>query len=120
MANFYTTADGKAILDISVQKPMVDGTDKTNSGIKLFKLSDNPPVNIMINGSPTIHNFPLELLIHEFEKTSSELSDEISKDLKKRGMKFVGTTIIYSYLQAIGIINSHEPQCFLNKKYKED
>lgn len=55
MANFYTTADGKAILDISVQKPMVDGTDKTNSGIKLFKLSEkmvntsegvNGPINV--------------------------------------------------------------------------
>ena len=42
---------------------------------------------------------------------SSPLSDEISKDLKKRGMKFVGTTIIYSYLQAIGIINDHEKDC---------
>lgn len=43
--------------------------------------------------------------------TSSPLSDEISKDLKRRGMKFVGTTIIYSYLQAIGIINDHEKDC---------
>ncbi|MBQ2270434.1 MAG: DNA-3-methyladenine glycosylase I, partial [Firmicutes bacterium] len=41
------------------------------------------------------------------------LSDRISKDLKKRGMKFVGTTIIYSYLQAVGIINSHEDGCYL-------
>ena len=49
-------------------------------------------------------------------KTTSPLSDEISKDLKKRGMKFVGSTIIYSYLQAIGIINDHEPNCFLAKK----
>lgn len=44
-------------------------------------------------------------------KTSSELSDTVSKDLKKRGMKFVGTTIIYSYLQAIGMINDHELSC---------
>ena len=35
---------------------------------------------------------------------------------KKRGMKFVGSIIIYSYLQAIGIINSHEEDCFLYKK----
>lgn len=46
-------------------------------------------------------------------KTTSELSDTISKDLKKRGMKFVGSTIIYSYLQAIGIINDHELNCYL-------
>lgn len=43
---------------------------------------------------------------------SSELSDRISKDLKKRGMKYVGTIIVYSYLQAIGIINDHEKECF--------
>lgn len=52
-------------------------------------------------------------IIYEYDKTTSDLSDTISKDLKKRGMSFVGSTIIYSYLQAVGIINSHEPQCFL-------
>ena len=50
-------------------------------------------------------------------KTSSTLSDKVSKDLKKRGMKFVGTVIIYSYLQALGIINDHELSCeFYNAK----
>ena len=48
--------------------------------------------------------------------STSELSDTISKDLKKRGMKFVGSTIIYSYLQAIGIINDHETTCDFRKK----
>ena len=43
---------------------------------------------------------------------SSELSDKISKDLKMRGMKYVGTIIIYSYLQAIGIVNDHDKTCF--------
>lgn len=43
--------------------------------------------------------------------TTSSLSDKVSKDLKKRGMSFVGSTIIYSYLQAIGIINDHELKC---------
>ncbi len=44
-------------------------------------------------------------------RSTSPLSDEISKDLKKRGMKFVGSTIIYAYLQAIGILNAHTPDC---------
>lgn len=44
--------------------------------------------------------------------TESDLSKEISKDLKKRGMKFVGPTIIYSYLESIGIIDNHEKDCF--------
>ena len=52
-------------------------------------------------------------VIYETGRTSSELSDEISKDLKNRGMKFVGTTVIYAYLQAVGVIYSHEPGCFL-------
>lgn len=47
---------------------------------------------------------------------SSPLSDRISKDLKKRGMKYVGTVIIYSYLQAIGIVNDHDSDCFKNKQ----
>ncbi len=50
----------------------------------------------------------------EIGLTRSDLSDKISKDLKQKGMKFVGTTIIYSYMQAIGIINSHEKNCFLS------
>ncbi|OQA50103.1 MAG: DNA-3-methyladenine glycosylase 1 [Firmicutes bacterium ADurb.Bin300] len=48
----------------------------------------------------------------ECPKTRSELSDAISKDLRGRGMSFVGTTIIYSYLQAIGVIDDHEKGCF--------
>ena len=44
-------------------------------------------------------------------RSSSPLSDEISKDLKKRGMKFVGSTIVYAYLQAVGILSAHESCC---------
>lgn len=44
-------------------------------------------------------------------RSSSPLSDEISKDLKKRGMKFVGSTVIYAYLQAIGVLSAHEKVC---------
>ena len=43
---------------------------------------------------------------------STPLSDKISKDLKKRGMKYVGTVIVYSYLQAIGVVDDHEKGCF--------
>lgn len=51
--------------------------------------------------------------IQETGFSSSPLSDALSKDLKKRGMKFTGTTIVYSYLQAVGIIDSHEEGCYL-------
>ena len=53
--------------------------------------------------------------IYETDKTTNTLSDEISADLKKRGMKFVGSTIVYSYLQAIGIIYSHDRECYMHK-----
>lgn len=49
-------------------------------------------------------------------KTTSKLSDEISNDLKKRGMSFVGSITIYSYLQAVGIVNDHELNCFCYNK----
>lgn len=54
-------------------------------------------------------------IIHENYRTTSPLSDEISKNLKKRGMSFVGSVIIYSYLQAVGIINSHDDGCYKNE-----
>ncbi len=55
-------------------------------------------------------------IIYENDKTTSILSDNISQDLQKRGMKFVGSTIIYSYLQAIGVINSHDDTCDYKNK----
>ena len=49
---------------------------------------------------------------------STELSDKISKDMKKRGFKFVGSTIIYSYMQSIGMVNDHVSDCFVCAKLK--
>ena len=60
-----------------------------------------------------------ETVLHETDVVSSPLSDQISKDLQKRGMKFVGTVIIYSYLQAVGVIDSHEEGCFKARGTKE-
>jgi len=62
---------------------------------------------IIYNHFKTFDDFP----------TSTPLSDQISKDLLKRGFKFVGTTIIYSFLETIGIVNDHMTMCF---KYKKD
>ena len=44
-------------------------------------------------------------------QVKTDLSDQISKDLKKRGMSFVGSVTIYSYLQAVGVVNDHELGC---------
>lgn len=47
-------------------------------------------------------------------RTTSPVSDALSKDLRKRGMKYMGSVTVYSYLQAVGVINDHEPECFLH------
>ena len=62
-------------------------------------------------------------LVNSWEKMSdipakTELSDRVSKDLKKRGFNFVGSTIIYAHLQATGIVNDHEVSCFRYKELK--
>lgn len=53
---------------------------------------------------------------HDFKKTPSNtpLSEEISKDLKCRGFKFVGPTVVYGFMQATGMVNDHETNCFRN------
>ena len=51
--------------------------------------------------------------IYDSAATTSYLSDAISKDLKKRGLSFMGSTVVHSFLQAIGVINAHTEECFL-------
>jgi DNA-3-methyladenine glycosylase I len=65
----------------------------------LWQFVGNTPV---LNRLITVQDVP----------THTQLSDEISADLKKRGMNFVGTTIIYAYLQAVGVVNDHIKSCF--------
>ena len=61
-----------------------------------------------VNGKPIINMFKSMSEI----PASTEVSDKISKDLKKRGMNFVGSTIIYAFMQAVGMVNDHEISCF--------
>ncbi len=63
-----------------------------------------------------LRTFTKDKIIYEADKTTNDLSDAISNDLKHRGMTFVGSVIIYSYLQAIGVIYSHDKDCFLYKE----
>ena len=55
-------------------------------------------------------------IIYETGAVTNSISDALSADLSARGMKFVGSLIIYSYLQAVGFIYSHDEDCFLHKK----
>lgn len=65
-----------------------------------------------------VGNKPLVSRLSSYKKApaSTALSDKISKDLKKRGFGFVGSTIIYAHMQATGMVNDHEMSCF---RYKE-
>lgn len=56
---------------------------------------------------------------HKKAPANTPLSDTISKDLKKRGFKFVGTTVIYAHMQATGMVNDHELGCFRYEEVKQ-
>lgn len=62
-----------------------------------------------VNGKP-IHNNDKEI------PATTLISDQMSKDLKKKGFKFVGSTICYAFMQAVGMVNDHTKDCF---RYKE-
>lgn len=65
----------------------------------IWSFVDDKPI---VNSFKSINEVPANTL----------LSSAISKDLKKRGFKFVGTTVVYAYMQAIGMVNDHETSCF--------
>lgn len=62
-----------------------------------------------VGGQPVINGWQTRGQV----PASNELSDRISRDLKKRGFRFVGSTIIYAYLQAVGVVNDHTSGCYL-------
>ena len=64
-----------------------------------------------VGGKPIQNRFRK---MSDMPATSSE-SDALSKDLKKRGFKFVGSTIVYAHMQATGMVNDHETSCFRYK-----
>lgn len=68
------------------------------------------------DGKPVVNRWALLSEI----PASSSLSDAISKDMKKRGFKFVGTTIVYAFLQAGGIVNDHLVSCFRHAELDDD
>jgi DNA-3-methyladenine glycosylase I len=60
-----------------------------------------------VDGKPTVNRGP-----DGQRPSKTELSDRISKDLGKRGFKFVGSTIVYAYMQGIGMVDDHDLACF--------
>ncbi len=113
--NLIAKYDNRKIEELKNNSSIVRNKLKINAAIK------NAQIFIKIQEefgtfSKYIWHFTNEKILYNVYKTYNDLSDTISKDLKKRGMSFVGTTIIYSYLQAIGVINDHEINCELHIK----
>ncbi len=123
---FRSSFDNFDIIKVSNYKEdkineLLENKDIIRNRLKIQAAINNAKVFLNIQKeyrtfSNYIWGFTNNKIIYETDKTSSELSDKISNDLKKRGMKFVGTTIIYSYLQAIGILYSHDKNCHMYKK----
>lgn len=107
--------DEKKIEELKNNKDIIRNRLKINAAINNAKIYKDI-INEYGSFSSYIWGFSDGQIIYEYDKTTSKLSDTISNDLKKRGMKFVGSTIIYSFLQAVGIINSHEEGCFCHIK----
>ena len=104
--------DEKKIEELKNNPKIIRNTLKIKAGIKnsiIFKQIQKEYKSF----SNYIWHFTENKIIKEPYniRTTSLLSDTISKDLKKRGMTFAGSTIIYSYLQAIGVLNGHGDEC---------
>ncbi len=109
--------DDKKINELINNKDIIRNKLKIKASINNTKIFKE-----IVNEYGSFKNYLISItnneIIYEVGKTTNWLSDKVSNDLKKRGMTFVGSTIIYSYLQAIGIINSHEKECFMYKQQK--
>ncbi|GAA4308470.1 DNA-3-methyladenine glycosylase I [Pontixanthobacter gangjinensis] len=68
-----------------------------------------------------VEGSPIQNDIEDYKTApaTTEISDRLSKDLKKRGFKFVGSTVIYAHMQATGMVNDHEVDCFRHKPVKK-
>ncbi len=109
--------DNKKIIELMNNKNIIRNKLKIEASINNAKIFIDIK-NEFQSFSNYIWSFTNYKVIHSKKnKTESALSKKISEDLKKRGMKFIGSKIIYSYLQAIGVIFDHELKCF---KYQEE
>lgn len=104
--------DEKKIDELMQNKAIIRSFNKikasiTNSKILLEIIKEYGSFNNYV------WSFTNNQIIYEVGQTTNAISDAMSKDLKKRGVKYAGSVTIYSFLQAVGVINSHEEECFL-------
>ncbi|MES1201081.1 MAG: DNA-3-methyladenine glycosylase I [Pseudomonadota bacterium] len=68
-----------------------------------------------VDGKPIVNH----LRLADRAPAETDISQALSKDLKKRGFKFVGPTIVYAFMQAVGMVNDHAVTCFCHPQYKK-
>lgn len=108
------TYDESKINELSGNKDIIRNRRKINASINNSKIFKSI-ISELGSFYSYLCTFTGGRIIYETDKTTNELSNAISKDLQKRGMTFVGSVTIYSYLQAVGIIYSHDKFCYMYK-----
>lgn len=119
-----------AKFDFKKEKVLLKNPDLIRNRLKIKSTIQNARVFIQIRKEfKTFDNYIWQfvdgkIIQNKFKKlsdlpTQTNISEKISKDLKKRGMNFVGPTIIYAFMQAIGMVNDHEVGCFRHQEVLE-
>jgi len=125
---FYDFIPDKIALMTDAQlEALIQNPDIIRNRLKIFSVRINATIFLQIQKEfhsfdaylwSFVDNKPIKNHWKNFQEVpaSTKESDLLSKDLKKRGMKFVGSTIIYAYMQAIGMVNDHLEDCWLYEK----
>lgn len=105
------------LLDSSIIRNRLKLTAAVNNAQQVLRIqqefgSFSAYIWLFVDNQPIINSFHSE----EEVPANTELSDFITKEMKKQGFKFIGTTIIYSFMQAMGMVNDHVTNCF---RYRE-
>lgn len=113
IANYSATKHESLLQDSGIIRNRLKIKSATSNAQAFLKIQDefgsfSKYIWTFVDGSPIINHFQ--------DKTEvpgkTLLSDSISKDLKKRGFTFVGSTVVYAFMQAIGMVNDHTTNCF--------
>ena len=116
--------DGKKIAELLQNEGLIRNKLKINAAVnnarKYLEVQDefgsfDAYIWRFVQGKPIVHELRT---LKDYQPTSPE-SDALSKDLKQRGFKFVGSTIVYAHMQAVGMVNDHTVDCFRRAEIME-
>ena len=118
MANYSQERIQSILLNPGIIRNKLKVNAAVTNAQAFLKMRDEEGINFseylweFVGGKPIQNTFKSM----EGVPATSEISDRLSKDLKKRGFKFVGSTIVYAFMQAVGMVNDHFTGCF---RYEE-